>query len=31
VIAFVKAGLQDLSISRTSFRWGVPVPGDGAM
>ncbi|MCX8134285.1 MAG: methionine--tRNA ligase [Roseococcus sp.] len=28
VIAFVKAGLHDLSISRTSFRWGVPVPGD---
>jgi len=28
VISFVKAGLQDLSISRTSFRWGVPVPGD---
>jgi methionyl-tRNA synthetase len=30
VISFVKAGLQDLSISRTSFRWGVPVPGDEA-
>jgi methionyl-tRNA synthetase len=28
VVSFVKAGLQDLSISRTSFRWGVPVPGD---
>ena len=28
VISFVKAGLQDLSISRTSFTWGVPVPGD---
>jgi methionyl-tRNA synthetase len=28
VIAFVKSGLTDLSISRTSFRWGVPVPGD---
>ena len=28
VIAFVKSGLGDLSISRTSFRWGVPVPGD---
>jgi methionyl-tRNA synthetase len=28
VLAFVKAGLQDLSISRTSFRWGVPVPDD---
>ncbi len=30
VISFVKGGLQDLSISRTSFRWGVPVPGDDA-
>jgi methionyl-tRNA synthetase len=28
VRAFVRAGLQDLSISRTSFSWGVPVPGD---
>jgi methionyl-tRNA synthetase len=28
VISFVRAGLQDLSISRTSFRWGVPVPDD---
>ncbi|MCB4821655.1 methionine--tRNA ligase [Roseicella aerolata] len=28
VISFVKAGLQDLSISRTSFKWGVPVPND---
>ena len=27
VIAFVKGGLRDLSISRTSFDWGVPVPG----
>ena len=26
VIAFVKRGLQDLSISRTTFKWGVPVP-----
>jgi len=25
---FVRAGLRDLSISRTGFRWGVPVPGD---
>ena len=25
---FVEAGLQDLSISRTSFQWGIPVPGD---
>jgi methionyl-tRNA synthetase len=28
VRAFVEAGLQDLSISRTSFTWGIPVPGD---
>jgi len=26
--AFVDAGLQDLSISRTSFQWGIPVPDD---
>jgi methionyl-tRNA synthetase len=24
----VKSGLQDLSVSRTSFTWGIPVPGD---
>ena len=28
VLSFVRQGLKDLSISRTSFRWGVPVPGD---
>jgi methionyl-tRNA synthetase len=28
VIAFVKSGLRDLSISRSTFSWGVPVPGD---
>ena len=28
VISFVKGGLKDLSISRTSFNWGVPVPND---
>jgi methionyl-tRNA synthetase len=27
VISFVKGGLRDLSISRTSLTWGVPVPG----
>jgi methionyl-tRNA synthetase len=26
VISFVRRGLNDLSISRTSFRWGIPVP-----
>jgi methionyl-tRNA synthetase len=30
VISFVKSGLLDLSVSRTSFKWGVPVPGDPA-
>ena len=30
VASFVKSGLRDLSISRTSFKWGVPVPGDDA-
>lgn len=28
IISFVKGGLQDLSISRTTFNWGVPVPDD---
>ena len=28
--AFVSAGLRDLSVSRTSFKWGIPVPGDAA-
>ncbi|HEY5598558.1 MAG TPA: methionine--tRNA ligase, partial [Kiloniellales bacterium] len=30
VISFVKGGLKDLSVSRTTFTWGVPVPGDPA-
>jgi methionyl-tRNA synthetase len=28
VVSFVRSGLRDLSISRTSFKWGIPVPGD---
>ncbi len=28
VASFVKSGLRDLSISRTTFDWGVPVPGN---
>ena len=28
VVSFVSRGLNDLSISRTTFDWGVPVPGD---
>jgi len=27
VVSFVKSGLRDLSISRTTFTWGIPVPG----
>jgi methionyl-tRNA synthetase len=30
VISFVKGGLRDLSVSRTTFDWGVKVPGDPA-
>ena len=30
VLSFVRAGLEDLSCSRTSFKWGIPVPGDPA-
>jgi methionyl-tRNA synthetase len=28
VLSFVRSGLNDLSISRTSFTWGIPVPGN---
>ncbi len=28
IVAFVKRGLSDLSISRATLKWGVPVPGD---
>ena len=28
IISFVKSGLKDISISRTSFKWGVPVPNN---
>ena len=28
MINFIKQGLEDLSISRTTFSWGIPVPGD---
>lgn len=28
IIRFVEGGLKDLSISRTTFSWGIPVPGD---
>ncbi|MEH6631815.1 MAG: methionine--tRNA ligase [Halopseudomonas aestusnigri] len=28
VKSFVKGGLRDLSVSRTTFKWGIPVPGN---
>ncbi|HXH28559.1 MAG TPA: methionine--tRNA ligase, partial [Candidatus Polarisedimenticolia bacterium] len=28
VTAFVSSGLKDLSVSRSSFAWGIPLPGD---
>ncbi len=28
VISFVKGGLKDLSVSRKSFKWGIPVPSN---
>jgi len=28
IVAFVRRGLADISVSRTTFDWGVPVPGD---
>ncbi len=28
IIQFVRGGLKDLSISRTTFSWGIPVPGN---
>ena len=30
VVSFVRSGLKDLSISRTTFKWGIPVPDDPA-
>jgi methionyl-tRNA synthetase len=29
VVAFVERGLNDLSISRTTIKWGIPVPAEG--
>ncbi|MCL2452097.1 MAG: methionine--tRNA ligase [Alphaproteobacteria bacterium] len=28
IVAFVERGLTDVSISRSTFNWGIPVPGD---
>ena len=30
VVSFVKQGLQDLSVTRSTFDWGIPVPWDDA-
>lgn len=31
MMAFLREGLDDLSVSRTSFDWGVPIPGGGVV
>jgi methionyl-tRNA synthetase len=28
IVSFVDGGLKDLSITRTTIRWGIPVPGE---
>ncbi len=28
MVSFIKSGLEDLSVSRTTFKWGIPVPFD---
>ena len=28
IISFIRDGLRDLSVSRTTFQWGIPVPGN---
>ena len=30
MLSFLEGGLEDLSVSRTSFKWGIPVPDDPA-
>jgi methionyl-tRNA synthetase len=30
IVSFVRGGLKDLSVSRTSFTWGIPIPKDAA-
>jgi methionyl-tRNA synthetase len=30
MLSFLETGLEDLSVSRTSFKWGIPVPDDPA-
>ena len=28
MVSFIQSGLEDLSVSRTTFDWGIPVPFD---
>ena len=28
VVSFVESSLRDLSVSRTTFKWGIPIPGN---
>jgi methionyl-tRNA synthetase len=30
MLSFIRSGLNDVSVSRSSFTWGIPVPGDPA-
>ncbi|MBI3097405.1 MAG: methionine--tRNA ligase [Planctomycetes bacterium] len=30
ILSAIRAGLDDISISRSTFKWGIPVPGDPA-
>ncbi len=30
MLSFIRGGLNDLSVSRSSFTWGIPVPDDPA-
>jgi methionyl-tRNA synthetase len=30
MLSFIRSGLNDLSVSRSSFKWGIPVPGDAS-
>ncbi|MGI6252726.1 MAG: methionine--tRNA ligase, partial [Aminivibrio sp.] len=30
IVSFIKGGIRDQSVSRTTLKWGIPVPGDDA-
>lgn len=30
IVSFIKSGLRDQSVSRTTLKWGIPLPGDDA-